>query len=97
MPSRLEEGKPLSFISLLSILRCNMASFNKEGTISPDAEKFSVHDFDTPQGLPVKRNVPWYGYVWDAFGKEKDERNFILKLDSTLLIFSVLYVHLSCP
>lgn len=89
MSSRLEEGKPLSFISLPSIPRSNMASSNKEGTISPDAEKFSV---DTPQNLPVKRNIPWYGYVWDAFGKEKDERNFILKLDSTLLIFSVLYV-----
>lgn len=69
-----------------------MASSNKEGTISPDAEKYSVHDFDAPQDLPVKRKIPWYGYVWDAFGKEKDERNFILKLDSTLLIFSVLCV-----
>lgn len=39
---------------------------------------------------PFETKVPWYGYLWDAFGKPPAERRLLLKLDLTLLVFSVL-------
>ncbi|KAK0457706.1 major facilitator superfamily domain-containing protein [Desarmillaria tabescens] len=35
-------------------------------------------------------NIPWYSYAWDSFGKPQEERNFVVKLDLSLLVFSVL-------
>ncbi|KAI9633809.1 uncharacterized protein MKK02DRAFT_38467 [Dioszegia hungarica] len=32
---------------------------------------------------------PWYYYLWDSFGKPKEERRLLRKLDASLLIFSV--------
>ncbi|PBK99216.1 MFS general substrate transporter [Armillaria gallica] len=44
--------------------------------------------------LPYQSNgagkAAWYSYAWDSFGKPQEERNFIVKLDLSLLVFSVL-------
>jgi ACS family pantothenate transporter-like MFS transporter len=37
-----------------------------------------------------QKKPPFYYYLWDSFGKPPAERRLLVKLDCSLLIFSVL-------
>lgn len=53
-----------------------------------------LNDVVTAPSLTYRSNdvgkTAWYSYAWDSFGKPQEERNFIVKLDLSLLVFSVL-------
>ncbi|KAL7412581.1 MFS general substrate transporter [Mrakia frigida] len=69
------------------------------GPLANEEEKRASDFSSPPESLqehspyvlePPLAKIPWYGYVWDSFSKPPEERRFLMKLDMTLLVFSVL-------
>ncbi|KAK0188763.1 hypothetical protein F5146DRAFT_1056628 [Armillaria mellea] len=69
-------------------------SYKAAASESKRSSSFLLDDVVTSPALPYQSNcagnIVWYSYAWDSFGKSQEERNFIVKLDLSLLVFSVL-------